>query len=129
MEELKYEVKGCEVGFRKICTYVTALCANCKGSHKATSGKCPSRQKAEKEARKKKDDKADGKINEIAAKQDKVGEGHITKEGEGENANQELGEKAAEEPQEENPELDIENTDWAKGPASPPCSMPEDFEC
>lgn len=105
------------------------MCANCRGSHQATSSKCPARQKAEKEARKKKGGKAEEKIDDIAAKKDKVGEGLVTEEAEGENANPELGEKSAEEPEEENPDLDMENTDWAKGPASPLSSVPGDCEC
>ena len=129
LEDHKCGVNGCKVGFGKICTHVTAVCANCKGSHQATSGKCPARQKAEKDARKKKGGKAEEKINEIAAKQDKVGEGAITEETEGENANSELREKSADEPEDENPDLDMENTDWAKGPASPLSSVPGDFEC
>lgn len=54
LEEHKCGVNGCEAGFGKICTHVTAVCANCKGSHQSTSGKCPARQQAEKKARKKK---------------------------------------------------------------------------
>ena len=105
------------------------MCANCKSNHQATSGKCPARQKAEKEAAKKKSGKAEEKINKIAVKQDKVVEGPITEEVEGENADLELGEKPAKEPEEKNPDLDIENTDWAKGPASPLSSTLKDFEC
>ncbi len=56
------------MGFRKICTPVTAVFANCKGSHQAIFGKCRARQKTEKEARKKKGGKSKKKINEIAAK-------------------------------------------------------------
>ena len=95
----------------KICTHVTAVYVNCKGSYQATSGKCQARQKTEKDAKKKKDSKAEEKINEIVAKQDKVGEGAIIEKIEGENANSELREKSADEPEDENPDLDIENTD------------------
>ena len=86
------------MGFGKIYTYVTAVYVNCKDSHQATSGKCPTREKAEKDARKKKGGKAIEKIKEIAAKQDKFVEGAITEEIEGENANLELREKSADEP-------------------------------
>ena len=129
LDEHKCGVNGCKVGFGKICTHVTAVCGNCGGSHQATSSKCPARQKAEKEARKKKGGKAEEKISEIATKKDKVGEDLVTEQAEGENANPELGRKFAEEPEEENPDLDIENTDWAKGPASPLSLVPGDFEC
>ena len=54
---------------------------------------------------------------------------HRTKKAEEENANLELGEKSAEEPEEENPDLDMENTDWAKGPVSSLSSVSGDFEC
>ncbi len=65
LEEHKCGVKGCETGFGKICSHVTAVCANCKGAHQATSGKCPARQRAEKEARRKKSDKGKENINDI----------------------------------------------------------------
>lgn len=37
LEKHKCGVSGCHVGFRKICTHVTATCTNCKGNHQATS--------------------------------------------------------------------------------------------
>ena len=129
LKDHKCGINGCKMWFGKICIHVTAVCTNCKGSHQAISGKCPARQKAEKDARKKKGSKAEKKINEIVAKQDKVGESAITQEIKGENANSELREKSANEPKDENSDLDMENTDSAKGPASPLSSVPGDFEC
>ena len=38
----------------KICTHVTAKCANCGGNHQATAFKCPARLKAQVEAWKEK---------------------------------------------------------------------------
>ena len=55
LEEYKCGMKGCETGFGMICSNVTAVCANCKGGHQATLGKCL--------AKKKKSDKSTEKIN------------------------------------------------------------------
>ena len=66
--------------FEKICINVTTVCTNCKGSYKATSGKYPTREKAEEDPRKKKGGKGAEKLNKIATKQDKVGKGAIIKE-------------------------------------------------
>lgn len=68
LEKYKYGVNGCKIEFGKIYTHVIAICANCKGSYQATSGKYPARQKVEKEAKKKKGGKVKEKINEIATK-------------------------------------------------------------
>lgn len=46
LKEHKYRVSGCQVGWGKICTHITATCANCLGNHQATSIKCPVRHKA-----------------------------------------------------------------------------------
>lgn len=32
LEEYKCEINGCKVEFRKICTHIMAMCANCKSS-------------------------------------------------------------------------------------------------
>lgn len=47
-------VNGCSKGTGKLCVHVVARCANCQGSHQANSARCPSRQKAEVQARKNK---------------------------------------------------------------------------
>lgn len=47
-------VSGCSKGIGKLCVHVVARCANCNGNHQANSARCPSRHKAEIEARKKK---------------------------------------------------------------------------
>ena len=47
-------VNGCSKGKGKLCVHVVARCANCQGNHQANSGRCPSRQKAEIQARKNK---------------------------------------------------------------------------
>lgn len=52
--------------------------------------KCPAKQKAEKEIKKKKSDQAKEKINKIVAKQDKIRKSKIIKEIKGENTNLEL---------------------------------------
>ena len=41
-------------GTGKLCVHVVPQCANCQGSHQANSASCPSRQKAEIQARKNK---------------------------------------------------------------------------
>ena len=46
-------VDGCKIRKGKLCVHVTARCANCQGNHQATSARCPSRQKAEIQARRK----------------------------------------------------------------------------
>lgn len=43
LKDHRCRVNGCEVGFGKIYTHVMAVCANCKGSHQVTSGKCSTR--------------------------------------------------------------------------------------
>jgi hypothetical protein len=47
-------VGGCSKGIGKLCVHVVARCANCQGNHQANSARCPSRQKAEIQARKNK---------------------------------------------------------------------------
>lgn len=47
-------VIGCNKGKGKLCIHVVARCANCNGNHQANSARCPSRQKAEIQAQKKK---------------------------------------------------------------------------
>ena len=47
-------VSGCSKGIGKLCVHVVARCANCNGNHQANSARCPSRHKAETQARKKK---------------------------------------------------------------------------
>lgn len=68
LEEQKCGVNGCKVGFGKICTYITAMYTNCWGSHQAISSKCPVRQEAEKDARKKEGNKVKERLNEITVK-------------------------------------------------------------
>ena len=46
-------VKGCSKGRGKLCVHIAARCANCQGNHQANSTRCPARQKAEIQARKK----------------------------------------------------------------------------
>lgn len=43
IEEHRCGVNGCEVGFGKIFSHVTALCINYRGGHQITSAKCSTR--------------------------------------------------------------------------------------
>ena len=52
--EHQCEVNRCRKGKGKLCVHVVARYANCQGSHQANSARCPSRQKAEMQARKNK---------------------------------------------------------------------------
>lgn len=115
--------------FGKICTYITVVYANCKNSYQVTLGKYLTKQKAEKEVKKKKGSKVKKKINEITTKQDKVREGAITKEIKGENTNLELREKSIDKPIDENSDLNIKNTDWTKSLTSLFFFILRDFEC
>ncbi len=54
-------VTGCMVKMGKICTQVTAKCANCGANHQATVFKCPARLKAQSEAWKMKSKKSRAK--------------------------------------------------------------------
>ena len=105
LDEHKCGVSGCQIGLGKICSHVTAACANCQGNHQATSVKCPVRHKAEKEARKRKDGKKKEKVDGAPEHQDEERE----KPGEGSD--------------EENLDLVMENDDWAKSLASPLSSV------
>lgn len=130
VEEHKCGVNGCEVGFGKICSHVTALCANCKSRHQARSGKFPARQRAEKETRRKKSGKVGDTMNAISTNpSDKAGENFGTKETEQKEARLRLGEKSTPDLDDENTDLDIENTDWARSPASPLSPLSGDIEC
>ncbi len=141
-------MKGCKTGFGKICSHVTAVCANCKGAHQATSGKCPVRQRAEKEARRKKSDKGKENINDIPMMQPDIDKENARLQLEMEegspssqleidkrsprseqNVEPELGGKATDKLDEENPDLDMKNVDWPERPGSALSSVPGDFEC
>ena len=102
--EHKCGVSGCQARLGKICSHVTATCANCQGNHQATSVKCPVRHKAEKE------DKNKEKVDQAPEHQD---EGR---------------EKPREEPNEENLDLPMENDDWAGSPTLPLSSI-GDLKC
>lgn len=99
MNEHRCGVSGCQSGFGKICSHVTATCANCRGNHQATSFKCPVKHKAEREARKTKANK-EKEIVEPQAVQEIENEGPV------------------QEPDEENLDLVMENDDWAASPTS-----------
>ena len=148
LEEHKCGVKGCETGFGKICSHVTAVCANCKGAHQATSGKCPARQRVEKEARRKKSDKGKENINDIPMMQPDIDKENARLQLEmeerspssqleidkrsprsEENVEPELGGKPIDKLDEENPDLDMENVDWPKRLGSALFFVPGDFEC
>ena len=110
LEEHMCGVGGCQVGSGKICMHVTATCANCQGNHQATSTKCPVRHKAEKEARRMRSNKKEQKTKEVI-------EIHSEPE------------RPSEEPEEVNPDLDMENNDWAGSPPASPLSSIRDYEC
>lgn len=90
--------------------YVTANRANCQGNHQATSTQCPVRHKAEKEARKMRNNKKEKKIKEVI-------ETHSEPE------------RLSKEPEEVNADLDMENNDWARNPPALSLSSIGDLEC
>ena len=88
-----------------------ATCANCQGNHQATSTKCPVRHKAEKDARRMKENKKEGKAKEVIEPENEI-------------------ERASEESEEMSHDLDMENgNDWAKSLPASPLSVIEDPEC
>lgn len=101
LEEHRCGVNDCQMGLGKICTHVTAACANCKGNHQATSAKCPARQKAKREAKKIKSDKTEKKGGKAPEQHNEVGENPLEEAEEGEI------------------DMDMENNDRAKSPTSP----------
>ena len=64
LEEHKSDVSCCKVRMGKSCTHVTVCCANCESNYQATSTRCMARQKAEKDARKRKMEKGNEKFVE-----------------------------------------------------------------
>ena len=92
LEEHKYGVSGCQIRSGRICTYITATCANCQGNHQATSTKSLVRHKAEKDARRMRSNKKEEKAKKAMESQTDL-------------------EKLSKEPEEVNPDLDIENND------------------
>ncbi len=93
----------------KICSHVTATCANCQGNHQEISVKCSVRHKAEKEVRKKKDDKRMKKMDKVSEKN--VADGRLT-----DNLDK------------ENLDLVMENDDWAASPAASALSFYDENE-
>lgn len=66
VEDHRCGVLGCKKGAGKVCVHVTVQCANCGGSHFASSSRCTLRHKAEIDARKKKTlSKGKAKIVEV----------------------------------------------------------------
>lgn len=108
LEEHKCDVSGCKVGIGKSCTHVTVRCANCEGNYQATSTRCIARQKAEKEARKRKIEKDNEKAVETPEQHDPPTE------------------EPREEPKEIEVDMDLEN--WAGSPL-PPLSSIGEAEC
>ena len=73
IEDQRCRVTGCNKGAGKVCVHVTVQCANCGGGHSANSNRCTLRQKAEKEARRKKTpDKGKAKVVETNEERDKA---------------------------------------------------------
>ena len=104
LEEHKCGVSDCRAGRGKMCVHITATCRNCQGSHQANSTKCLMRQKAEREARKMKNNSEGRKTSELEELPSEF-------------------EKPSKDLEEANPDLDMDNDDWAKSPASPFSSM------
>lgn len=89
----------------KSCTHITVHCANCEGNHQATSTRCIARQKAEKEARKRKMEKGNEKAIKTPEQHDSPTE------------------ERREEPKEIKVDIDLEN--WAESPLLPLSSIGE----
>ena len=107
LEEHRCGVSGCKVGLGKIYTHVKATCTNCQGNHQATSIKCLIRQKAKKEAKRIRGSRIKEKINKIMEPQIDL-------------------ERPSKDPEEVNPDLDIENNNWAESLPTSPLSSIED---
>ena len=106
-----------------MCVHVVARCANCQGNHQANSPRCPFRQKAEMQARKNKVAKNLEVPVKTTVEQRVISEDRDEFEADTPNSNSDMGmdnerEKAAQELEEENLDLVMENDDWAASPAS-----------
>lgn len=110
LEENKCGVSGCELGSGRICAHITVMCANCKGNHQATSTKYLVRHKAEKDAKKIRNNKKEEKAKKVMEPQHEL-------------------ERLSEEPEGANPDQDIENNDWGESLPASPLSSIEDLEC
>lgn len=132
-------VNRCSKGIGKLCIHVVARFANCNGNHQANSVRCPSRHKAEIQARKKR------RIEEVAPpapESNEYGEAHdranavVPEDASSDPANSYLDvemnnaekEKSVQDPREENLDSVMENDDWAASPTSS-FSLYEENEC
>ena len=123
VSEHQYGVNGCSKKRGKLCVHVVARCANYQGNHQANSPQCPSRPKAEMQARKNKIAKNLEVSVKITVEQRVISEDRDEFEADTLNSNSDMGmdnerEKAAQELEEENLDLVMENDDWAASPAS-----------